>query len=254
MVKTKYEDTIYEKPEYSGKIFMYSSVSWNVLFPIVDVIRSLRKNTIVGHAYGKGQQIIKTYVPQYNHSLLGYDLKNKKDYLINLKAVKNIFIFSDESDFVATNLMNVAKKNGINVICYSNLDTYYHFYNNLVSPPSKFSYKKPEEALEKMYTVLDRETAKKYSDLFDDFEILEPPVDTSKSTLDECIEKLNKVDISEKKKKELVNVKIFDPHLNKLKKMEYERSNKNVVFPDSLEILNQKEQDKRKSLLSRFFK
>ena len=43
----KFEETCYEKIQFSGKIFMYSSLSWNVLFPIVDIIRLLKKNTII---------------------------------------------------------------------------------------------------------------------------------------------------------------------------------------------------------------
>ena len=112
---TKFEDVFYEKPEFSGKMFMYSSLSWNVLFPIVDIIRLLKKNTIIGYKYGKGQELIKNYGPQYNHRMLGYDLKNKNDYLKNLQMVKNIFIFSDESDIIATNLLSAAKSNKINV-------------------------------------------------------------------------------------------------------------------------------------------
>ena len=112
---TKYEDTIYEKPEYSGKIFMYCSKTWNVLFPLVDIIRILKKNTIIGYTYGKSQQYIRMYGPQYNHMLISYDLKNKKDYVENLKAIKNIFIFSDEPDITVDNLISAAKKNKINV-------------------------------------------------------------------------------------------------------------------------------------------
>jgi len=114
--RTKYEDTVYEKVKYSGKIFIYNSLSWDVLYPIVDVIRLLKKNTIIGFKYGKGQQNVRLYGCQYGHCVLGYDLKNKNDYINNLKAVKNIFVFSDEQDTVATNLINAATKNKINVI------------------------------------------------------------------------------------------------------------------------------------------
>ena len=252
VVRTKYEDTVYERVEYSGKIFMYSSVSWQVLFPIVDIIRLLKKNTIICHVYGKGQQIIKTYSPQYYHCLLGYELKNKINYLENLKTVKNIFIFSDESDIIATNLINTAKKNKINVICYSNLDTTYHFYNN--TDNTKFSFKKPEEVIEKMYFLLDFESANKYAELFDDFEIIEPGNANKESSLDDCIEKLKQIDINVKKEKDKKIPKLFDPHLNRIKQMEYERSTKNIIYPDSVEHLAHKEVIKHKSLLSKFFK
>jgi hypothetical protein len=242
--RTKYEDTVYEKVPYSGKIFMYSSTPWNVLFPIVDIIRSLKRNTIIGYKYGKGQQIIKLYSPQYNHCLLGYDLKNKKDYLENLKAVRNIFIFSDEQDAFATNLISVASKNKINVICYSNLDTTYHFYDNING--EKADFKKPEQVLEKMYNLMDLEGARKIAELFPDFEIIDPPVEAKHSSLEEC----NKI----LKDRENVRVKLYDPNLSKLKYMEYERSQKNMVYPDSMEVLAKKEENKRKTLLSRFFK
>ena len=110
MPRLKYED-VYEKVEFSGKIFMYNSPTWNVLFPVVDIIRLLQKNTIIGFKYGKGQHMIRVYGTQYNHSIIGYDFKNKNDYVTNLRAVKNIFIFSDESDPIATNFINISKKN-----------------------------------------------------------------------------------------------------------------------------------------------
>jgi hypothetical protein len=82
--RTKYEDTVYEKVEYSGKIFMYCSRSWNVLFPVVDIIRLLKPNTIISCLCGKGQQIIRGYGTQYNHRVIQTELKEKKDYLHNL--------------------------------------------------------------------------------------------------------------------------------------------------------------------------
>jgi len=253
MVRTKYEDTVYEEVKYTGKIFMYSSISWQVLFPIVDIIRLLKKNTVIGFKYGKGQQLIKMYGSQYSHCMLGYDLKNKNDYLVNLKAVKNIFIFSDESDIVATNLMSAAKKNKMNVICYSNLDRIYHFYNNNSLPIEKNTFKTPEEVIEKMYYLLDLEGARKIADLFPDFEIIDHEIDTSETSLDKCSKILKECATNEKKQKETTYAKIFDPHLNKLKKMEYEHAHKNTIYPDSVEYLVQKENNKRKTLLSKFF-
>ena len=250
MVRTKYEDTVYEKPVYSGKIFMYCTAGWNVLFPIVDVIRLLKLNTIIGHAYEKGQQTITMYGRQYNHNVIGYSLKTKKDYATNLRTIKNIFIFSDSEDHVATNLMNVAKKNKINVICYSNIDTIYHFYD-YSGTSEKTSFKDPALLMDRMYLLHDYNDAKKFAELFDDFELIDPPVDTF-STLEQCTEKMKKIDLAEKNKK--VHSKLFDPHLIKLKKMEYERSQANMTFPDSVENINKKELDKQKGILSRFFK
>jgi hypothetical protein len=55
------DDSIFEIPNYWGKVFMYTSPSWNVLYPVVDIIRSFPKHTIISHAYTKGQQTIKLY-------------------------------------------------------------------------------------------------------------------------------------------------------------------------------------------------
>jgi hypothetical protein len=250
--RTKYEDTVYEKIEYSGKIFMYSSVSWNVLFPVVDIIRILKKNTIIGFKYGKGQQMVRTYSQQYNHCVLGYDLKNKNDYINNLKAVKNIFIFSDESDIVATNLINVASKNKINVICYSNLDKTYHFYDNVNS--EKYEFKTPSETISKMYDLIDLEGVRKIANLFPDFEIIETPESSKHSTLEECsnfLKEQKQINLNRKKEKNYTQ--FYDPNLNRIKKMEYDRATRNTVYPDSVEILNKNEENKRKTLLSRFF-
>jgi len=248
MVRTKYEDAVYEKVEFSGKIFMYASRSWNVLFPIVDIIRLLKSNTIIGHVFGKGQDTIRMYGSQYNHRMLSYELKKKKDFFENLKTVKTIFIFSDESDTTATNLINFAKTNKINVICYSNLDSVYHVYND----NERFSLKKPTEVIEKMYYYFDLESFNKYKILFDDFELVESPTEDKKSKLDECIEKIKKIQVSETKQKQ--HTKLFDPNLSKLKQMEYERSQRNTVFPDSVENIIKKQQESQKSLLSKFFK
>lgn len=250
----KYDDSVCEKVEFSGKIFMYASRSWNVLFPIVDIIRILKANTIIAHVVGKGQNIIRMYGSQYNHRMLSYELKNKKDFFENLRTIRTIFIFSDESDTTSTNLINFAKTNKINVVCYSNLDTIYHFYNYSESKAEvdKFSFKTPELVIEKMYYYFDLEHFKKYTELFDDFELIELPTENKKSVLDECIEKIKEVQVSEEKKK--VYTKLFDPHLNKLKYMEYQRSQKNMIFPDNVENIIKKQQDSQKSLLSKFFK
>ena len=71
---SKFDDIPFEKVIYSGKIFIYNSPEWNILYPIVNIIRLLKPNTIIGYKYGKGQNIIKTYGTQYFHRLIGYDL------------------------------------------------------------------------------------------------------------------------------------------------------------------------------------
>jgi len=252
--RTKYEDTVYEKVVYSGKILMYNSVSWDVLYPMVDIIRLLKKNTIIGHAYGKNQGNISVYGTQYNHLVLGYEFKKKHDFVQNLKAVKNIFIFSDSKDTTATNFINAATKNKINIICYSNIDKIYHFYDNING--NKFEFKDPEHVLEKMYELLELEDARKISDLFPEFEVIELEDERKYTSLDQCSQFLKnqrQINENEKKQKEKNYTKVFDPHMNKIKKMEYERSNRNTVYPDSVELLAKAEADKRKTLLTRFF-
>ena len=105
----KFEDSPFEKVVYNGKIFIYSNPDFKIHFPIVDIIRLLKKTTIIGHLYGKGQNIIKLYGSQYYHSVIGYELKTKRDYH-DLKMIKCIFIFSDLQDSTATNLLNYAKE------------------------------------------------------------------------------------------------------------------------------------------------
>jgi hypothetical protein len=241
--RIKYDEIVYEKVVCSGKIFMYNSYLWDTLFPIVDIIRILKPNTVIGHVYGKKQQTIWTYGSQYNHRVCGYELKNKRDYLENLKAVKTIFIYTDSQDTIATNLINAANKNKINVVCYSNLDNIYHFYDNINDKQHKFTT--AQSTLDCMYELMALEEVRKIADLFPDFEIIVPPESPKHSSLEECSRIL--------REREKVNVKIFDPHLSKLKRVEYERANRNPVYPDSVETLNQKAFDKRKSLLSRFF-
>ena len=240
--RTKYEDAIYEKVQFSGKIFMYNSVSWDTLYPVVDIIRLLKKNTIIGTMIGKGQQNISTYGNQYNHRMLSYELKTKKDYLQNLKAVRNIFIFSDEHDNTAKNLMNTGRLNKINVICYSNIDKIYHFYDNVND--EVFKIDSPSSVLEKMYYLADLESTRKIADLFPDIEILEPSDTTKSSSLAECTKIL-------KDKKGVIS-KFYDPNLAKLRSMEYQRGIRNTVYPDSMEELAK--QCGRKTILSRFFK
>jgi len=246
----KFEETLYEKTEFSGKILMYSSISWNVLFPIVDIIRLLKKNTIIGHTYGKGQTIIKHYGSQYGHTIIGYDLKNKNDYLQNLRMINNIFIFTDESDVIATNLINASKKNKINVICYSNLDHIYHFYKN---GSEKIIIKTPQEVIDLVYELSDFNEAKKMAELFPDFEIIEPSELLSKSTLEECMEMMKKVEIEAKNKQVVTNKIYFDPATNKLKKVDYERSQRNRNYEEESAIADKKIAN-NKSLIRSFFK
>ena len=224
----KFEETPFEKTNYSGKVFMYNSPEWAVLFPIVEIIRSFRPYTIIGYTYGKGQMNIKTYSSQYYHRILGYDLKSKKNYLDALKTVKCLFIFNDSQDNVAQNLLLAAKGFGIMTVCYSNIDNLYTSFNL----KENFSCSSPEEVTKNMYHELDLIKTKEIAELFPDFEIIEKEETVKESCLDECIKKLNNVTLAEKKRAEKDLIKFYDPNLSRIKQMEKDRVR--TVYDDEI--------------------
>ena len=240
---SKTDEPVFEKTDFSSKIFIYNNPAWNVLYPIVDVIRALRKNTIIGYLYGKGQQTIRTYGTQYNHRMLGYNLNSKNDYNELLKSkTKFIFIFNDSADPVAENLINFSKKNNLVIVCYSNVDEYYHFHNT----ETVVKIKSPEETVQKMYEFIDLQNAKVIQNIFPDFDIIEP--ESNKNTsLEDCVAKLKQITINEQAKKDTLNVRLFDPHIAKIKAMEREREQKKTVYPDEVLL-------KAPDVLSKFFK
>jgi len=243
--QVKYDDTtIFEKVIFSGKVFMYNSPDWDILFPIVDIIRLFKPNTIISHKSGKGQNTIRMYGSQYNHRLLGNIIINKNDYSTSLQMVKCIFIFTDNSDPIVLNLMNTAKKNNIPIVCYSTLDSVYHCY----SGESKQILNDPKEVIDFMYSLFDLAEIKKIADLFPEFEIIEN-VPESPNILDKCHEKLKEITQQEKKKKDLNNIKLFDPNLARIKKMEKDRTK--VEYEDDLEQINKK---MNSNFISKFFK
>ena len=127
LTSLKFDETIFHKPNYMGKIFIYNSPGWNVLYPIVDIIRLLPKPMILTHSYKKNQGNIKLYGSQYGHSVMGVDLKTKNDYINYLKMVTFVFIFSDEEDPFASNVIKYCEVSKTPLFCYSNIDKLYHF-------------------------------------------------------------------------------------------------------------------------------
>ena len=224
----KFEEAPFEKTNYSGKVFIYNSPEWVTLFPIVDIIRLFRPYTIIGYTYGKGQTNIKTYGYQYYHRILGYDLKNKKDYLDALKSVKCLFIFNDSQDTVAQNLLLAAKSLGIMTFCYSNIDNLYSSFNLKENIKSSL----PNEIIDRMYLEFDIIKTKEIADLFPDFEIIEKEEIVKESCLDECIKKLATVTLAEKKRAERDLVKFYDPNLSRIKQMEKDRVR--TVYDDEI--------------------
>jgi len=263
----KYDDVQFEKVEYCNKIFMYNEVSWNVLFPIVDIIRALEKHTIISFKYGKGTQTIRTYGVQYNHLVTGLDLKNKNDYVnLNKAMVKFIFIFTDTSDITATNLIKTGKTYKIPTICYSNIDHVYHCYENDVNDTVTI-IPKSTDVVEYINNINAKKSVDKLAELFPEFEIIDHPVDTRCPVLEECVKLLKLTTEAEREKKESHNIKkicepglktFYDSNLNKIKKMENDR--KVIVYDDDLETINKSikllalsEQPQKKSILGKFF-
>ena len=241
----KYDDLVpFEKVVYNSKIYMYNSPEWNILFPIVDIIRLLKPNTIIACKTGKGQNNIRMYGSQYHHNVFGTELKNKKDYLEALRMVKCIFLYTDTNDHIALSLMNLAKANKIPVVCYSSLNGVYSFFD---TSWIKNDFKIPEEVIEHMYTTFDLQQVTKLAELFPEFEILEPKIVQVESTLEKCKKKLNEQPPIIKD-----SVKFFDPNLARLRKMERDRVK--IDYPDDIEKINKKIVDSRTNFLSKFFK
>ena len=224
----KFEDEPREKVVYSGKLFFYNTHDWDVLFPIVNIIRLLREHSVVTYRHGKNQNNIRLYGNQYKHRVFGFELKNKKDYLENFRNVRCIYIFADSNDNIATSILNMAKENKIPTVCYSNLDQLYHFYEHETDNVEKI--KEPQDVIDKMYLLFGKKDVQKLNKLFPEFDILEPEVKSEISTLEQCLEKINITAKKEINKK--VNTKIFDPNFLKLKRMEYEREQKKIVYEE----------------------
>jgi hypothetical protein len=119
----KFDDK-YEKIKYWTKLFVYCEPSWNNLHPIVEIIRNI-DTSYISYKYGKGQYVVKVYGSQYNHNVMGCEIKNYDDYVKNIlkSYVKFVFIFGDSPDTFSTNLLNFSKKHNIVSVSYSNIDS-----------------------------------------------------------------------------------------------------------------------------------
>jgi hypothetical protein len=245
----KFDETIVQKPNYWGKIFMYNTPSWDTLYPIVDIIRILPKQTIINFKCAKNQHNIKIYGCQYGHLLIGTDLTNKQTYIDNLQRVKFAFVFSDESDPIADNIINYCEKSKTCLICYSNLDKNYHFYDYTLDKLKKTVIKEPENVILKMEELKEKSTLNKLQELFPDFEIIEPV--KSVNTLENCIKIIKKENENIEKKKVYSQKIPFDANFNKLKKQE--NNNKKVSYDDE-HLTKPIIHPQQKKLLSQFFK
>jgi hypothetical protein len=237
----KYDDGVFQKPNYWGRIFIYNNPSWNILYPIVDIIRILPKDTIIAHKYGKNTTTIRTYGSQYNHSVVGIDLNKQRDYIDNLKTVKFIFLFSDTHDTFADNIINYCEKSKTNLICYSTLDNIYHFYDYTESEKIIIQIKEPKNVIEKIEEIKERTKLNKLQDLFPEFQIIEPEEVKTSFVLERCLHILKDTQQKEDKKK-VYSIKI--PFIK------IEESKKKVVYDDELPV---NKVMSSKTLLSQFF-
>ena len=202
---SKIEDT-YDHSEYWTKMFMYSELTFKNIFPIVEIIRNLENHCTITHKYCKNQSTIKVYGSQYNHRIIGCDFKNNQDYIDNIVRgfVKFIFIFSDTSDIFSKNLLNIAEKYKICAICYSNIDSVYHFYNYSVgfqSLKGSSGFHNPEtnhvkiscasDVVIMMRELSDYTSFKKMVDLFPEFDIIPESLISEKPVLEKCLLLLN---------------------------------------------------------------
>jgi hypothetical protein len=247
-ISTKFDETFFEKPNYYTKFFMYNSSNWDILYPIVNLIRLFPKPTIITHCYRKNQTDIKLYGKQYGHLVIGNDFKVKEDYIKNLKSVKFVFVFSDTSDPFADNIIKYCKTSKTPIICYSSIDNLYHFYTD--GDTKKVTLITPEEVIKKIEDVKEMSILTKIDELFPEFDILETDKE-EKPVLENCI-KILREKTSEENGKKVFTAKIpFDANFNKLKKLENNKKKNEVVYDDELPSSKPKS---TKKLLSEFFK
>jgi hypothetical protein len=240
---TKYDETVFTKPNYWGKILMYNSVNWDVLYPIVDIIRILPKDTVIANQYGKNQDMIRIYGSQYNHRVVGVELKKRESYIDGLKCVKFVFIFSDTQDNIADNLIKYCEKSKTPLICYSNLDNIYYFYEyNEINEKITHQFKEPQQVIDLLNNLIAKGLIHKFQDLFPEFEIIETPEIKTTSKLASSLKILKEK--SEQKPK--VYKIPFDANFNQLKRLEANK--KTVVYDDELPV------KKSNLTLSNFFK
>ena len=236
----------YEKIQFSGKIFMYHQKDWEVIYPIVELIKNLKEHTLIGYSYGKGNKIIKLYGTQYNHRLLGYTFENTTDYKKNLKMNNIIITFSDVPDKFIDNLINYSKSNNKVIVCYSMLDNIYYLYDYSGSSnhDNVEKFDNPLLLINKLYELLDFFSVKKFDDLFKDFDLINIEPDNSKlKTLEECKEIIAKREKEESLKIEDKKIRIYDPtmkaNLAMLRKYKREKALKNLKLKDDLVCNNQ---------------
>ena len=248
--QSKIIDT-YEKISFSSKLFMYVGQEWNNISPVVEIIKNLNKNSIISYKYGKGQSIIRTYGTQYFHHVMGCEFKNHSDYINNIVNgfVKFIFIFSDTSDFFTNNLVNLAKKYKIVLICYSNIDSIYHFYNYFLQENNPIPIKSGIDVVSSMNQLHDYLLFKQVVDTFPDFDLIPENINNEFPVLERCLQILKDSNNTELLKKDKKKIQIVDNVIPK-------ENNIPPIAPNSMNSMNSMSipTPKPKMLLSQFFK
>jgi len=243
----------YEKVEYWSKLFIYVGETWNNIGPVVEIIKNLNKNSIISYKYGKGQHIIRTYGTQYFHRVIGCDFKNNDDYVKNIVngLVKFIFIFSDTSDYFTNNLISIAKKYKLILICYSNLDSIYYFYNySLENNPTSILLKNSLDVIKSMNDLQDYVLYKEFVNVFHDFDLIPENVDNQFPVLERCLKILKESNNNEIIKKNRKKIHIIE--MNENVPPVAAQSMINIAVEPKLP--KEKEINKPKMLLSQFFK
>ena len=206
----KYDDSAeVERVKYFTKIFMYNSESFKNIGPIVEIIKNI-DTSIIAYKYGKHQDTIKLYGCQYFHRVIGYELSKPDDYLNNILngMVRFIFVFSNSSDNISSNLLNLAEKYKKYIICYSELDSKYQFYD-YSGYFEKSTYSNAIDVINKMKEVNDFIEFKKIVDTFPEFDIIPEPSKDTEGCLDRCVEILRTRRIEEENNRNERSVKII---------------------------------------------
>ncbi len=227
--KTKYEDLCVDEEDkniqFSTKLFMYINPKWDILFPYVEIIRLLPKNTIIAYKVGKNQNKIREYATGYFHRVIENTFINKQDYHRNIVMgrVKYIFTFNDTPDNFSENLIKLSDSYKIPLVCYSSIDKYYHCWKwNTSDKKEHIKYTTPEEVINFMKEVETEVLTDTFNHLFPELNLDTEPVQTN-VVLKECVEVLRNKSEEIKKTAENNKIKLYDPHMAKLKKHEYNK-------------------------------
>jgi len=258
--KYKYDDNIYVRTPTNGKIFLYIDPEWKILYPIAEFLKHLETKTIIGYKYGKKQSMIREYTRYYNHIIIGYELKNKADYINNIikGVIKYIVIFQNEeiclNDPVSQNLLKISEKYKINLITYSTNDNEYKMkIHNQDLTHETFKYINAVDLTSKI-ADLKNSLLTKFTESFPEYSLdtldILPDLDpllNSKPLLKICLEKIKNTSDQELLKRINNQIKVIDYTTIKYVKINEQK--------ESSEIINNTNNNNTgKKSISNFFK